>query len=72
MDRAHFSVFITTLALLVYILLTHYEPWLPIVFGAFLGLHVLYFYMIYTVLRHGKASAYTFEDRMYEDYEVKP
>lgn len=72
MDKAHFSVFLTTLALLVYVVVVHYEPWLPIVLGAFLVLHVFYFYMVYAVLRYGKPSGYTFDDRMYEDYDVKP
>lgn len=72
MDRAHLSVFLTTLGLLFYVLLVHFEPWLPVVLVAFLILHVIYFYMVYAVLRFGKPSGYTFEDRMYEDYEVEP
>lgn len=72
MDKAHFFVFLTTLALLVYVVVVHYEPWLPVVLAAFLILHVLYLYMVYAVLRYGKPSGYSFDDRMYEDYDVKP
>jgi hypothetical protein len=72
MDKAQLSVFLTTLVLLIYVVIVHYEPWLPVVLGAFLALHAFYFYMVYAVLRHGKPSRYTFDDRMYEDYDVKP
>lgn len=72
MDKAHFFVFLTTVALLVYVVIIHYEPWLPLVMAAFLMLHGLYFYMVYVVLRYGKPSGYTFDDRMYEDFDVKP
>ena len=40
-----------------------------IIFGMFLLSPLLIIYMAYVILRYGKPSKYTFEERFYDDYD---
>jgi len=40
-----------------------------VIFGMFLISPFLVLYMAYVILKHGKPSGYTFEDRYYDDLE---
>jgi hypothetical protein len=40
-----------------------------IIFGMFLLSPLVVLYMAYVILKYGKPSAYTFEERFYDDYD---
>lgn len=71
MENIKYPVIITTLIVLIY----HMSPFLGATYTVVLSLFtvstVAYFWMVYIILVKGKPSPHTFEEKWYDDQEVK-
>ena len=69
MKKVPVAIFIATL----YALLFQATPYIGIpddvIFGMFLLSPFIVLYMVYVILKYGKPSSYTFEERFYDDYD---
>jgi len=69
MKKVRVAIFISTL----YALFFQATPYTGIpyrfIFGMFLLSPFVVLYMAYVILKHGKPSSYTFEERFYDDYD---
>jgi hypothetical protein len=69
MKKVTVTIFIVTL----YALFFQATPYIGIpdrfIFGMFLLSPFVVLYMAYVILKHGKPSSYTFEERFYDDYD---
>ena len=69
MKKVAVTIFIAT----VYALFFQATPYIGIpdqfIFGMFLLSPFVVLYMAYVILKHGKPSSYTFEERFYDDYD---
>lgn len=69
MKKVGVTIFIATL----YALFFQVTPYIGIpdqvIFGMFLLSPFVVLYMAYVILKHGRPSSYTFEERFYDDYD---
>jgi hypothetical protein len=66
------TAIVITLATL-YVLLYHSSPIIGLpdefIIGMFILSPIVVVYLVYTVLKYGKPSGHTFEERFYDDYD---
>ena len=71
MKRPAVIIFLATL----YLLFFHASPHLDVpnwvIIALFILSPIVVIYMVYVVLKYGKPSKYTFEERFYEDHDYK-
>ena len=69
MKKVQVAIFSSTL----YALFFQATPYIGVpeslIFGMFLLSPFIVLYMVYVILKHGKPSSYTFEERFYDDYD---
>lgn len=65
---------IITLATL-YLIIFHLSPYIgaseEAIIAMFILSPIIVIYMAYVILKHGKPSGHTFEERFYDDYDYK-
>lgn len=69
MKYIKFPIVFTTTFLMIYAFLPSLGVPFFIIFPFFILLHVIYFWMIYMILKHGKASRRTFSEHWYDDVD---
>ena len=69
MKKLSVVITIVTLYALFFQLTPYMDIPANIIFGMFLLSPFLVIYMVYLILRFGKPSKYTFEERFYDDYD---
>ena len=71
MKRPAVIIFIATL----YLLFFHASPVLDVpnwvIIALFILSPIVVIYMAYVILKYGKASGHTFEEKFYDDYDYK-
>lgn len=71
MKNIHYSVQVTTGVLMFFLFLCGFDDTAHIIMSLFIILNIMIIWMVYSVLRHGEPSAYTFSERFYEDKDNK-
>ena len=69
MKNLSIVISVVTLYALFFQLTPYMDISANIIFGMFLLSPLLIIYMAYVILRYGKPSKYTFEERFYDDYD---
>lgn len=72
MKKINFAITITTLGLLFFIVLCSLPVSLVFLQLYLLGLTASLIWMVITILKNGKPSQHTFEERFYEDSDLGP
>jgi len=71
MKKPTIVIFLATL----YVLLFHSSPFMGIpdelIIAMFILSPFIVIYMVYVVLKYGKPSAHTFEEKFYDDYDYR-
>lgn len=70
MKSTRIALAFSTIYLMVYALLCTLETTIPIAMLMFSISPFVVIGMVYTIIRYGNPSKYTFEERMYEDKEL--
>ncbi|GAB5526625.1 MAG: hypothetical protein Roseis2KO_44970 [Roseivirga sp.] len=70
MKSLKFIIYLTTLTLVIYTMMTQLAVPIPLIFLGFIPTSALLFYMIYRVLKDPHKTQKTFSD-WYEDKEVR-
>ncbi len=70
MKSLKFIIYLTTMSLVVYTMMTQLTVSLPLIFMGFIITSALLFYMIYRVLKDPYKTQKTFDD-WYQDKEVR-
>lgn len=65
------SVSITTAVLVLFLLLCGFDEFLHIVLFLFVLLNIMIIWMVYSVLTFNYVSPHTFQQRFYEDMNIK-
>ena len=71
MEAVKFPIFITTGVLIVYIMATSLGMPYPIAFSLFMLTNGLTIWMVIRVLKDGRPSEYTFEEKWYDDSPIQ-
>lgn len=69
MKKPKIAIAIVTVYLLVFQLALRTSISLTIIFGMLSASPFFILYMVYTVLKYGKPSQYTFDERFYDDWD---
>lgn len=72
MKKINLSIWITTLGLLCFIILCSLQLSFIFLQLCLFGLTASLVWMVITILKNGKASTYTFDERFYEDSDIGP
>jgi hypothetical protein len=62
-------VYLTTSYLIIYTLIAQYEPWQFIAPWLFIFSPFIVLWMVFSILKYGEPSKYTFDERFYDDME---
>ncbi len=71
MKNIHYSVQVTTGVLMFFLFLCGFDDTAHIIMSLFIILNIMIVWMVYSVLKYGEQSAYTFSERFYEDKDNK-
>ncbi|MEO8110574.1 MAG: hypothetical protein ABI594_11100 [Ginsengibacter sp.] len=69
MKKPKVAIAIVTCYLLVFQLVLHTDASLSVIFGMLSASPFLILYMVYIILKYGKPSQYTFDERFYDDWD---
>jgi hypothetical protein len=69
MKKPKIAIAIATVYLLIFQVVLHTDVSLTIIFGMLSVSPFFILYMVYAVLKYGKPSQYTFEERFYDDWD---
>jgi amino acid transporter len=71
MKKAPVAITITTLYLVLFNLAAQFGTSLQVLIGMLCIAPFLLIYMTYLILKYGKPSPYTFDERFYDDWDYK-
>jgi len=69
MSKIKIPIILTTIILLIYAFSTQMEVSYSIIFTLFIIVNAAFLWMVYAILKHGKASEKSFDEYFYEDRE---
>lgn len=72
MKKEFFAIYVTTLFLAVYTLLSYFEVSYPLVATMFVISPMMVIWMVYAVLKSSDEPSLTFEEQFYLDASFKP